>query len=601
MDTHPLMSCVEQLTPDLGSDVVGKGLFIGFLGAAYLAFLLLLGHYLLGFEPERYPFASANRSEGRGDDALPLGRKVESHEGSKDGEAEGWNPNPVDAVFLSWIRGCAKSVLAVLGVHRFLAARCKPIVRFCELALLTLSDTQALTGLALLTSAALYALPQGLNATNWQYILHLCWFPLLTYLAAHTALRGHMRSRPWQRVVRLSVLVVFTTCFIAASLPTTFFNWEYDDGYAEVSAAMPQDPALCLFDMGSAKRRFYELVSERCEEGNDYFRACTDREYLAQTEAFQFVLFGAVVLGLGVVVRTVKLFAGSSETLNARVRQPAGNLMEKVLKRVCAACGESSAFGVRQGARLASLENVDAENWVERRVGPVEVVCTALAFTLRLQVDLLCSTLAEIYYSLVLLVWDTLRIMGSKPTTGSDPATQWSCAQFLPVLLFVAPLLAALSIALSNSASRTASTTPTPQDVLRVAHKPAKARSPSPSTRRKRDLIPYHPSPYLGPALFNACGALVAVTVVFFGASFNFSLGYRPQYSIYEVLFKEFSLFPFVLFSLPVACFIVLLAGIGYGLWKTGRDEGAGDGIGTWSRKERIVYLLLGAAVYAVI
>lgn len=63
---------------------------ISFIGTGVLVVLVLLLNYMIAHDPEAYPFQTRDDAEQRA------------------GPPHWWKPNPIDVMFLSWIRKIAR-------------------------------------------------------------------------------------------------------------------------------------------------------------------------------------------------------------------------------------------------------------------------------------------------------------------------------------------------------------------------------------------------------------------------------------------------------------------------------------------------------------
>ena len=88
-----------------------------------------------------------------------------------------------------------------------------------EAAVLTFSDQQVITGIAILISG--YSqLRGGLAAYYWQLIVDLAWFSSITHLTTLTCLRHYFRERQGLKILRLICMAV-TAGMLSCALATT--------------------------------------------------------------------------------------------------------------------------------------------------------------------------------------------------------------------------------------------------------------------------------------------------------------------------------------------------------------------------------------------
>ena len=107
-----------------------------------------------------------------------------------------------------------------------------------ETAVLTFSDTQILTGIAILVSGYVQ-LPAGLDLYHWSILVDLAWFSSLTHLTTLTALREYFRKRVTLAVVRTIFMGLNLILLVVAMVPV---------GYSTPVFVSPA-PAICLFKL----------------------------------------------------------------------------------------------------------------------------------------------------------------------------------------------------------------------------------------------------------------------------------------------------------------------------------------------------------------
>lgn len=73
---------------------------IGYLGTGYLVLTLTICYYLIEFDPRASPFRKLHQSKGN--DNEPETNDVR------------WRPNPIDSLFLEWVRGVGRALRALL-------------------------------------------------------------------------------------------------------------------------------------------------------------------------------------------------------------------------------------------------------------------------------------------------------------------------------------------------------------------------------------------------------------------------------------------------------------------------------------------------------
>lgn len=112
-----------------------------------------------------------------------------------------------------------------------------------EAAIIAFSDTQVLTGIAILLCGYIQ-LPFGISAYHWQMVVALAWFSSLTHLLTLSSLRGYLQKRLQMAVWR----AIFMGCVIIL-LATALGSTGYINQHEITAMATP---ARCLF---SSRRR----------------------------------------------------------------------------------------------------------------------------------------------------------------------------------------------------------------------------------------------------------------------------------------------------------------------------------------------------------
>ena len=162
-------------------------ILIGFAATAYSTLLLCIAYYLVGYKPV----------------SNPLDRKC------------------IDRFYQLFNRS---------GPN-------KKWAKALEAAVLTFSDQQIITGIALLISG--YSqLRDGLAVYYWQLTVDLAWFSSITHLTTLTCLRYYFQKRRGLKVVRLIFMAVIVG-MLSCALATTGYLGDEDYTY--------DYPAWCLF------------------------------------------------------------------------------------------------------------------------------------------------------------------------------------------------------------------------------------------------------------------------------------------------------------------------------------------------------------------
>lgn len=121
------------------------------------------------------------------------------------------------------------------------------------LALLTYSDSQSITGIAILL-AGYCQLSCGISVYHWQVVVNLAWFSSLTHVASLTVLRKYFRERPVQAYCRLAAMGINLVLLVIASGPANYNATSYKIlDFPTVKDAYPEArfyafPAKCFFE-----------------------------------------------------------------------------------------------------------------------------------------------------------------------------------------------------------------------------------------------------------------------------------------------------------------------------------------------------------------
>lgn len=206
--------------------------------------------------------------------------------------------------------------------------------------MLTMSDLQLLTGLSILISGYTQ-LRCGLSAYHWQKIVNLAWFTSTTHLSCLTFLRNYLSQRKAQRIWRVLAMGTLVLLLLVAIVRTRYFIFEYrDPPCPNVLRPTPSDYAICYFThagLPPADMTSPSLERQRFEE------ACFDRRHDLLDTKLQYVVISVVLLGLGMLVRILRLHEGPSE-LFLCVRGYISQRENKLLDRLRAWCDTASAL-----------------------------------------------------------------------------------------------------------------------------------------------------------------------------------------------------------------------------------------------------------------
>ncbi|KAL8350250.1 hypothetical protein RB598_005529 [Gaeumannomyces tritici] len=440
-------------------DISGIGVIVAFVGTAFIALFLLICNYLISYDPSSNPFSTPLEDAledqcthcGHGAPTLPVST---TRTGNKKNDADWWRPNPIDTMFLQWVRRVVHKGLPFLA--RLSSRRISDAFVEC---IILASDTQLLTGIAILTSGFL-SLGCGsgpnISAYHWQMVVHLAWFAMATHLASLSVLRSYLRRHPHRRLFRFLLTLLLLVLLLVAAVPTVFFNWreryfEATSGREEMeftlSAANASSPAVCFFNIGPSRSKFSQIKDH-------YMRTLRDPESISRysefpsyrvlslagglpnlqdTPAFQGTVFSTAILLVAFFNRTVKLFRPLSFVLYLSLRPIVGTSAQD-------ACSRWLEWTMPTKSKL-----VRAHLWRSLIFRP----SVALLVSARMLVDLATSQLINIYLLLFAVFWATCRLAEGRRSTDaaivSEEENKWTFGQTLPLLLLAAPILALFS------------------------------------------------------------------------------------------------------------------------------------------------------------
>ena len=147
-------------------------------------------------------------------------------------------------------------------------------------AVLTFSDQQSITGIAILVSG--YSqLACGLAIYHWQVTVDLAWFSSITHLTTLTCLRHYFHRRPALRIWRI-LLMGITVAMLACAIGST--------GFLGVQNLSLSYPAWCLYHIN--------LMEEPGDMKSLYGDVYYNNTYVAITQSF---------LGVSYATRLIQL------------------------------------------------------------------------------------------------------------------------------------------------------------------------------------------------------------------------------------------------------------------------------------------------------
>ncbi len=203
--------------------------------------------------------------------------------------------NPVD-------RLCIKRFLAFLG--RKGSRPSKKWAQALQSAVLTFSDQQSITGMAILVSGySQFAC--RLAIYHWQVTVDLAWFSSITHLTTLTCLRRYFYHRPTLRIWQIFLTGV-TVAMLACAIGST--------GFLGISNLSLSYPAWCLYHPNLME----EPGNRKSFYGNLYY----NNNYVAVTESF---------LGVSYATRLIQLFPTGHTWMRTTFRATPSNLFKRML------------------------------------------------------------------------------------------------------------------------------------------------------------------------------------------------------------------------------------------------------------------------------
>ncbi|KFY02164.1 hypothetical protein V490_00594 [Pseudogymnoascus sp. VKM F-3557] len=188
-ETFTLIPPILRPNPDIS----GIGVLIGFVGIAYVTFILLALQYLIG----------------------------KSSDTNLDGST-----NPIDRGFLAFFWGTLKFLWGLprkwAPLEKLLPPLSKPSERFAiplKDAILAMSDAQIVTGISIL-AGGFSQLNCGLSIFHWHMVVRLAWFSSVKHLTTLTFLRRYIHDNHAVRMLRLVLMLALTLMLAVALIPT---------------------------------------------------------------------------------------------------------------------------------------------------------------------------------------------------------------------------------------------------------------------------------------------------------------------------------------------------------------------------------------------
>ncbi|MCJ1269899.1 hypothetical protein MMC22_009792, partial [Lobaria immixta] len=306
-------------------DIAGIGVTIGFMLSAYVTLLLVIIHYLFNYQDTQ---------------------------------------NPIDR---AWIR-----ILTPKAWNSPQGRSSKKWTQALESAVLMYSDTQVLTGIAILLGA--YSqLRRGISVYHWQVTVQLAWFSSMTHLTTLTSLRAYFRERPMMARWRVSFMGVTLLLLAIALVPTGYVNFS-NSFENDVVVDTKLTPAVCLY---------------------------LNRHLLGSFNMAPIALSLSILL-TSYVTRVVKLFTPLSDRAHKRLRIKPGNIVKDCFDRT--EIGRAESSGVVEKIAWISLQYF--------------LMLSYVLFKAIYEIGE--SMLWEIIWLVTALVWGTLRLISLRLQADTD-------------------------------------------------------------------------------------------------------------------------------------------------------------------------------------
>lgn len=338
-----------DVTPN--PDVSGIGVLIGFLTPAYLTLALVIVYYLMGYIEDDFT-------------------------------------NELDSLVIGKM-----SPKKYFGPLPKLETRLRRII-------LTFSDQQAVTGIALLGSG--YAqLNSGIDRYHWQILVYLAWFSSLTHLTTLTVLRQHFLHNPAARLGRVVLMLITVAMLAIALLPTGDTQWSFGDdwGYRQSQGV----PARCYF--------------QRLGPYNH------ERHFDIRSLGSISMIISIFVLASGYLTRAVKLSDRATKITRLWFNEkPSSSLLclrHCVLKRL--------------------KTPVPTNRKVQWVVGYISIETFDVWF--KILYNVYASMLWEIVWLISALAWGTRNLLVVRVANNINAESAWGFGQIFVVILLVLPLL----------------------------------------------------------------------------------------------------------------------------------------------------------------
>ncbi|KAF4899243.1 hypothetical protein CGCF415_v010528 [Colletotrichum fructicola] len=454
--------------------------------------------------------------------------------------------------------------------------------RFLRWSIIMLCDVQVVTGLGILISGFVL-LRCGLDAIHWQIAVFLAWFSTVTHLSGLEVLRTHLNTYVWSKHLRFSLMSLLLILLLVGIVPTGFFSLRNRNF---------SSPAVCYFDLKYGFWRFKETLSQ-----SDF-----PEMQLERTPAYQAMVYSMVLLVLGFGTRSMKLLHPLSRTFKLNVRQPTSRRVRRL---------------------LTDFANTPASSERGKLLKIELIFKPALAgfFMVRLTSDFFSSSLFEVYWLCVILVWGTIKVLGTRnellglivtavdedQLTLAEAENQWTFGQILPVILLFGPVFTIFGtfvhhitkpdpadsqprqheVYSDSGLNEAAISGTTVAPSLVTSFEQGSMKIPSKNAGPKENIADSHAGSYDADEAFHqaiphledyrcaswlpVCAAfpflgLLAAVMMAFAASFVFNNYFQPGLTLYDLWISDLNFVCNLFISYPCACATT----IRLGLWMEG-------------------------------
>ncbi|KAH9997814.1 hypothetical protein F4779DRAFT_170139 [Xylariaceae sp. FL0662B] len=307
------------------------------------------------------------------------------------GEVRSW-VNPIDVLLLGGLRrvlGCLGIKFSWLNTRR---QELKWRAAF-EKFIMAVGDVQLAMGFALLVYGYV-SLPEALSVYHWWLIVGLAWFAAVTNLATTSYLRTYFAKKPGERIWRIFLLVCFIVMLAYSMIPIVRIRELLANGHDDVQEMLAMN-VLCYMP-GHGPR--FDVRSKSA------------------------VILLAIAAGVAAVLFAILWLCERPSSVIYKWRDHYRGEMQQSLLGDMITC-------IRCEQRYLLL-----------------VVRPVLAFwiVLRMYADFINSVLSEVFCSMVMFAWVTMRFIDIL-RLGSFETNRWTFGQIVALALFAAPFVSLAS------------------------------------------------------------------------------------------------------------------------------------------------------------